>query len=65
MLRPGTPPAGPKEHMGGLGLDAAAASQLNTDHEPWLVRITNTIMIKENVMPLSSGISSFLSYPHG
>lgn len=65
MLWTGDPPAGPKEHVGSLGLDAAARSWLNTDHEPWLVHITNIIMIKENVMPLSSGISSLLSYPHG
>jgi len=65
MLWPRDPPAGQKEHVGCLGLEAAAPSQLNKDREPRLVHITNTVTINENVMVLSSGVSSFLSYPHG
>lgn len=55
--------AGPKGHLGGLGLDAMI--QWITDHEPWFVHTSNNIRITENVGALQSGISSFLFYPRG
>lgn len=55
--------AGPKEHLGGLGLDTVI--QCITDHEPWFVHTSNNIRITENVGALQSEISSFLFYPRG
>lgn len=61
MLWPRDSLAGPKEHVGGLGLDVAAPPQLSTGCESWLVHITNTIMTEEDIMLLALGISSFLA----
>lgn len=55
--------AGPKEYLGGLGLDTVI--QCITDHEPWFVHTSNNIRITENVGALQSEISSFLFYPRG